>query len=364
MIIRKLPQFLMLIFALQISCLNAQTDLKWINVLNLSIGGQAFAESTEHPFDRLPKEAKKTVRPPVWKLSQNTAGIYVEFETDATQIACRWYSRFEGHLNHMPDTGVKGVDLYIKQGDNWKWAGVGRPDSVLNYEMLINEMLPGKKQCRVYFPLYDGLIGAFIGVPDSAMIQPTPKEQSNLLPIVFYGTSITQGGCASRPGMSYPAIIGRQLQREVYNLGFSGNGRLEQRLADLLGTLDVALYVIDCLPNLTAEQVAERTEPFVLKLRELRPNTPILLVENIEYQQAWLNQERRRATDGKNAALKEAFERLKKEGVEDIFYQTSADLLGSDGEGTVDGVHLTDLGFLRFSNAILPQIQKKLQQYE
>src|SRR6185436_14505138 len=128
-----------------------------------------------------------------------------------------------------------------------------------------------------------------LGLPKGAKLAkgdayPTARRK----PIVFYGTSITQGGCASRPGMVHTAILGRRLDRPVINLGFSGNGRMEPEMARLLAELDPAVYVIECLPNMSAKEVEERTEPLVRSIRTARPKTPILLAEDPTYCHAFL----------------------------------------------------------------------------
>lgn len=135
------------------------------------------------------------------------------------------------------------------------------------------------------------------------------------------------------------------------NLGFSGNGRMEPELADLLAELDPSIYVLDCLPNLDAAEVRERIEPFVRKLRAARPRTPIVLVEDRSYADAFLVASKRERNDTSRLALKTAFENLKQSGVKDLHYLKGADLLGDDGEGTVDSSHPTDLGFMRQADA-------------
>ncbi|MEW6752364.1 MAG: SGNH/GDSL hydrolase family protein, partial [Candidatus Latescibacterota bacterium] len=176
-------------------------------------------------------------------------------------------------------------------------------------------------------------------------------------PLVFYGTSITQGGCASRPGMAHVALLGRWLDRPVVNLGFSGNGTMDPEMADLLAELDAAAYVIDCLPNLSPEGVSERTGPLVERLRQGRPVTPIVLVEDRTLTNAALLPERQEHHRRMRAALATAVARLRDCGVEHLHVAPGAGLLGEDGEATVDGSHPTDLGFHRQATALLPLLR-------
>ena len=162
--------------------------------------------------------------------------------------------------------------------------------------------------------------------------------------------------------MVHTAIVGRRLDRPVINLGFSGNGRLEQEVADLLAELDPAVYVIDCLPNVTADVVAARTEPLVKTLRKARPDTPILLVEDRTYANSFLIPAKQDRNDTSRAAFRAAYERLQKAGVKHLSYLPGDHLLGEDGEATVDSSHPTDLGFMRqaeaFEKALRPLLGK------
>jgi hypothetical protein len=151
--------------------------------------------------------------------------------------------------------------------------------------------------------------------------------------------------------MVHSAILGRRFQFPHINLGFSGNGRMEPELADLLAELDPSVYVLDCLPNMDAAEVRERVEPFVRKLRSARPRTPIVLVEDRSYADSFLVASKRERNDTSRLALRATFENLKKSGVKDLHCLKGADLLGDDGEGTVDSSHPNDLGFMRQADA-------------
>jgi lysophospholipase L1-like esterase len=178
--------------------------------------------------------------------------------------------------------------------------------------------------------------------------------------VLFYGTSITQGGCASRPGMCHTAIVGRRLDRPVINLGFSGNGIMEPEVAALLAELDAAAYVIESVPNMSPEQVAERTEPLVRTIRKAHPTTPIVLVEDPAWPAAFLNEGRRKRSADCRAALRRAYDALVVAGDQRLTYLSGDPLIGPDGEGTVDGTHPTDLGFLNHANAYVPVLEKIL----
>ena len=323
-------------------------DTLWYDVRPLGVEGQGWTD-TAAPFDRLPAKAEKLVRPPVWKLGRDTAGLSVRFVTDATTIDARWTVTSDNlAMPHMPATGVSGLDLYTKVAGKWRWLATGFPTGKTNTSTLVTGLPPGEREFMLYFPLYNGVSSVEIGLSKAAVLKkPDPRPAGQAKPIVFYGTSITQGGCASRPGMVHTAILGRVFDRPVINLGFSGNGTLDPEMADLLGELDAAVYVIDCLPNLDAAQTAERAGPFVRALRKARPDTPVLLVEDRTYANAALLPAVADRNATNRAALKKAHAELVAGGDKQLYYLPGDKLIGDDGEGTVDGSHPTDLGFMR-----------------
>ena len=342
---------------------DAKKNWLWYDVRELDVEGRGWKDTARF-FNRLPARAKDVVRKPVWSLSINTAGFCVRFATDADQIAVRWALTSKNlAMPHMPATGVSGVDLYVRHEGRWRWTGASPPKGGQSSEVTLAKGIPaGMHEYMLYLPLYNGVTSASIGLPAKAKLCQAPARPGNRAkPIVYYGTSIAQGGCAARPGMVHTAILGRRLDWHVINLGFSGNGKLDPELGDLMAELDAAVYVLDCLPNLDAKGVTERTEPFVAKLRKARPDTPILLVENIAYQAGAFLPERREAYRSKNRALKAAYDRLVANGVKGLHYAPGETLLGTDGDATVDGTHCTDLGFQRYADGLEPVLRRILK---
>ena len=332
---------------------DAEAKVDWYDLRLLDVEGQGWTD-TKAPYDRLPAKAEGKVRPAVWSLGRNSAGECARFVTDATTLHARWALTSDRlDMPHMPATGVSGLDLYVKGDDGrWKWLAIGPAKAQTNSVPLVTDLPAGRREYLLYLPLYNGVSKVEIGVPEGASLaEAPPRDPAKAKPIVFYGTSITQGGCASRPGMVHTALLGRWLDRPVINLGFSGNGQMEAEVAELLAELDAAVYVIDCLPNVTAGQVAERTEPLVRILRAARPDTPILLVEDRNYSDAFLVAPKRERNESSQAALRAAYERLTAAGVKGLHYLPGDRLLGDDNEGTVDSSHPTDLGFFRQAEA-------------
>lgn len=253
----------------------------------------------------------------------------------------------------MPSTGVSGVDLYVRLDDgSWRWVANGKPKGLENEATLFNNIPEGEREFLIYLPLYNGVNSVSIGIPESAQMKKAPAyEGAKKKPIVFYGTSITHGACASRPGMTHTSMINRRFDWPVINLGFSGNGRMELEVAEFINEIDAAVYVIDCLPNLRGEEVKKRTIPLVKKIREKHPETPILLVEDRNYPNGFLIQSFQDRNLGSQKELKTAYEKLIADGDKNLYYLEGINLLGSDGDDTVDNSHPNDLGFYRQANA-------------
>jgi len=344
---------------------NGETDdsVVWVDIREFGIEGRGWSH-TKAFYDRLPAKAEEQVRPPVWNLSHDSSGMLIRFVTDASSIRARWaLTSANLAMPHMAATGVSGLDLYVRTpSGRWHWLAVGMPRSQTNSATLVSGLPPGEREYLLYLPLYNGISFVELGFPRAAAWRkPGPWGSGQRKPIVFYGTSILQGGCASRPGMVHSAILGRRFNWPTINLGFSGNGKMEPALADLLSELDPAVYVLDCLPNMTAKEVTERVEPFVHRLRQAHARTPILLVEDRTYANAFLLGNRRQHNESSRAALQNAYRHLKRAGIKDLYYLKGENLLGADGEATVDGSHPTDLGFTRQADAFAKVLGRLLR---
>ena len=337
-------------------------DTAWHDVTKWGVEGRGWGDQERKRwFDRFPAKAEGKVTPAVWSLSRDSAGMMVRFKTDAKAIYTRYtLAKTNLAMPHMPATGVSGLDLYARdvQG-KWRWVQVTRPSSPKVETTLITDLAPGEREYAAYLPLYNGIESLEIGVPAGAKFAGlAPRAEK---PIVFYGTSITHGACASRPGMVHTAILGRRFDRPVLNIGFSGNGRMDAAVGDLLTEVDAAVYVIDCLPNMQPADVTAKCVPLVKQLRAARPNTPIALVEDRRFTNDWITPNKRKFHDDNHAALRAAYEQLKKEGVTKLSYIPGDALYGTDTEGATDASHASDLGFMRQADIFEPVIRAALK---
>ena len=328
-------------------------NIVWYDGRDLMVGGKGWTD-TEAFYDRLPAKAKNIVRTPVWNLSRNSAGMNIRFMTDADSIHIEWtLSGKQLALVHMPATGVSGIDLYGKDEKNyWYFIANGQPKNVSNK---ISIKLPDKiQEFMLYLPLYNGVKDLKIGIGKNKFITKIPKDDHRKQ-IVFYGTSITQGACASRPGMAFTSILNRRLNMDVINLGFSGNGRMEPELAKLLSELNPSIYVLDCLWNMNEEMVSTRVEPFMKILRDIQPQTPVLLVEDSNY---------RNKSTNKGDILRGIYKKLKVLGDKNLYFLENTGMLGDDGDGTVDRVHPNDLGMVRHADIFTPVLKNILSRID
>lgn len=339
----------------------AAASLAWHDVETWGVEGRAWPEQPRARwYDRLPAAAEKTVTTNVWNLSRDSAGMMVRFQTDASAISVRYKLLKERiALANMAAMGASGVDLYARDAKGkWRWVGASKPQKTEVEEELVKGLAPGSREYALYLPLYNGVEKLEIGVAPGASftgLAPRPAK-----PVVFYGTSITHGASASRPGMVHTAIIGRHLDVPVVNLGFSGNGRMDAAVGEFLKEIDAAVYVIDCLPNMGPAQVLEKCGPLVKLLRARRPDTPIVLVEDRRYTNSWIRPDQEKFHTANHAALKKVHDTLKQKGITNLHYIPGDDLLGDDAEGAADGSHPNDLGFMRQAAVMEPVIRQAL----
>lgn len=333
-------------------------SFKYVNAENLMIINKGF-DDTELAFSRLPKDIKSVSREAVWGHGLCSSGIAVRFASNAKKIKARWTLLNNSSMNHMAPTGICGLDIYqLDDKDGWHFAGTARPEgkeSESNFGSYPGEW----REYMVYLPLYDGVTSLEIGVDqDSEITMP----RKNVLvrgqkPVLFYGTSITQGGCASRPGMVYTSILSRKWQKECVNLGFSGNARMDKSMAEAIARVDAEVFVIDCLPNCNPQVIRDSAEVFLRIVADAHPETPIYMVENVVNMSEYVNPDTAQYYSQKHVLWKELYKRLRKEGYKNLKYIPRDKLSGNDGEETVDNVHRTDLGFLRMAEGFAKYIK-------
>ena len=333
----------------------------WTDAAQLPLYGKA-TEDTFTRYARLPASLQEVSRPPVWRLGQNSTGLYVRFRTASPTLWVRWESASSKLMNHMSPTGSRGLDLYALEDGKWRFIAAGRPDlkQTVTEQKVMANMEPQMREYMLYLSLYNGVTDLGIGTEEGyPVLQPEVNSPRSERPIVMYGTSITQGGCTSRPGMLYTSIMARRLNREFINLGFSGNAHLDLEIARLMASVpDPALYVIACTENASPEQFAERGEAFFRILRDAHPDVPVIFVEDPHFSHMVLDRAIADEVNGRNAAQKALYEHLVAAGEKNLFYVPSFEM--TQQEDFVDGVHFTDLGMTHYADLMEPVLREAL----
>ena len=321
------------------------------------------SEKTNTRYERLPSCLQGISREPVWYLGRHSAGLFIRFRSNSTSIHARWESTFNNSMPHMTDTGTKGLDLYALVDGEWRHAGCAQPQGKKSERKIIGNMDPVEREYMLYLSLYDGVSSLEIGVDEGATLdQPAVDSPKREKPIVMYGTSILQGGCANRPGMAHSNIIGRRLDMEVINLGFSGNALLDMEIAELMASVkDPGLFVLDYAPNAYADMIDANGEAFFRVIRDTHPDVPVIFIEDVIFPHTLFDKAILKEVTDKNLAQRRLYEKLEKAGEKNIYYISAEGMIGDDGEATVDSIHFTDLGAMRYVDHVLPVIKKALR---
>ncbi|BBH19738.1 hydrolase [Paenibacillus baekrokdamisoli] len=348
---------------------NGDDSLKWLSPLEapFQIAGFAWLDH-EKKYRRLPSSPKDPLPPAVDALANCTAGGQIRFITNSSNLSIRVKLTGPADMYHMPATGQCGFDCYLGEPGNQHFLSTTSFDHLKSeYEALLYNWKTKREFCvTLNFPLYQGVEEVLIGVDEDAHIISAPQYASKN-PIVIYGTSITQGGCATRPGMAYTNILSRSIPLEFINLGFSGSGRGEAEVARTVADIpNPALLVLDYEANSgTVEEIASTLPSFIRILRERHPIVPIIVISKIHYSGDRFYQDMLRLHEDRKEIQKTTVERLRSEGDRNIHFVDGFTLLGEEDaeECTVDGVHPTDLGFKRMAQSLEPIFRELLKEW-
>ncbi len=304
-------------------------------------------------FRRLPEKVAKSVNEGVCALHANTAGGRVRFRTDSETVAIIAVMDKMYKASHFPFTGTAGFDIY----SGGIYTGTFRPqnNAKRGFDSVICGLEKGKmKEITINFPLYSDVKELFIGLDKNAEIL-SPMPYKNEKPVVFYGSSITQGGCASRPGRSYQAVVSRRLNTDYINLGFSGSARAEKEITEYIKNLDMVAFVYDYDHNAPSAAHLEATHEKMFKaVREAQPELPIIIMPRPKY---YLNDDEKNRRD----IILKTYNNAVAAGDKNVYYIDNRELTAlCKGEGTVDNTHPTDYGFASMAKAVGDCLEKIL----
>ena len=305
-------------------------------------------------FRRVPEDVAAATSPGVKDLSVCTAGGRVRFVTTSPYVALKCRFTEVRQMPHMAFVGIHGFDLYADDGSGERYINSFKPPIGIKdgFESVVELGSAKPRLITINFPLYNGLDSLLIGLSADSELNP-PPEYDLPLPVVYYGSSITQGGCASRPGMSYQAILSRRLNIDHVNLGFSGNARGEKAIVDYMAGLEMSAFVSDYDHNApTVEHLKATHRPLYEAIRAAHPDIPILFLSKPAYY----------SDDRTHNVIKETYNYALANGDKNVYFIDGRTLMSDDikNEGTVDNVHPTDLGFFSMANVIEPVLRKML----
>ena len=309
------------------------------------------------PFRRMPDDIAASVSPGVRHLATNTAGGRIRFRTDAGVIALKAVMPDVEIMAHITATGQAGFDLYRSDAGTYRYTGSfvpGRRDHGFEASLTTDGLL---HTYTINMPLYAPVEEVYIGLPSGALVEP-PEPYAVTKPVLYYGSSITQGGCASRPGNAYEAMISVRLDCDHINLGFSGGARAEKEMTAYLASLDPSVFVYDYDHNAPDPAFLARTHrPLYETFRAAHPTTPVIFVSRPDYYPERESDVKRREIilETYHAALDAGDERV-------LFADGAAFFAGSLIDScTVDGTHPNDLGFFQMARVIGDAVEKALR---
>ncbi|HPA46751.1 MAG TPA: SGNH/GDSL hydrolase family protein [bacterium] len=359
----KITRFLfpVLVLSFMSSIALGQEDLRWIDFPDpaFEVNGLYWFRENKPDLFRFPKRAENLIPKAVWSLAKDPSGGRIRFKSDCTALGIRLEYPRLSDMRNMHAFGQSGVDLYID--GVYGQTAVHQKETTVEHIYFPNAF-PGKREYVLYLPIYNGVSVKAIGVnPDAVLEKPRPFALPK--PVVFYGTSITQGGCASRSGMSYSAILCRKLNLDFVNLGFSGNGKGEKEVAELVAEIDAACFVLDFMANnKTAASVSEVYEPFLRILRAKHPDTPIIAITLTYVSGDHPLSDRGAELDAMRDVIRAVVAKKITEGDKNLMLVEGHDLLGPEcADGLVDGTHPNDLGFQVIADHLAPTLAQVLK---
>ena len=304
-------------------------------------------------YARLPLDVAEATGENIKNLRIYTAGGRIRFVTDSARVAVIVTYVGTYNASHMPLSGSTGLDLYA--GSSYLKTFIPPYGMNHGFESIANLGTKESRVITINMPTYSRPAQILVGIDEGATLERAP-DYTYEKPIVYYGSSITQGGCASRAGTNYPAVVSRKLDSNHVNLGFSGSAKGEDAMADYIANLDMSVFVYDYDHNApTVEHLEATHERMFLKIREKQPNLPVIMISRPYYTATPIR-------DARFAVIKKTYENAKARGDENVYLIHGGEIFGdAENECTVDDCHLTDLGFYMMAKAVYPIIKEILE---
>lgn len=338
---------------------------QWVKAASkrFTIRGLPWLEEDRPELRRFPRRCIGKLPEGVMTLSDCLAGARICFKSDTTSMKVRAELLRDVPYPHMPATGHSGLALYVGGPHDQKPLNFAFPDH--GKQAFERDLFTGVsrelREYTLYLPAYNGLASLEIGLSAGAGIR-KPSPHIPVKPAVFYGTSITQGGCANNTGGDYPSILSRALNLDIVNLGFSGCGQGEPEVARMIAEIDAGLFALDYVANVQPPRLKKTLPAFVRILRESHPRTPIVLMSKIVYAATIHDREYRGKHEQWRDTIVHFYAKQRRAGDENIHFVDGNALIPYGADlALVDGGHPTGAGFQLMAERLIPQIRQILR---
>lgn len=333
---------------------------QWVDARDLAIHGYT-KKSEQHPYYRF-DFTPYNLKPLLVNLAQKPTGMYVSFKTNSSKIYASWTVVPHKLRDNMPIIMQRGLDLYIKKEGEWQYVQASRiscDPSVTSHEKRLAKFLPeGENEFILYLPCWCEVTSLKIGIDSNATIVGTPSPFRHK--VIVYGSSITHGAAASRPGLTYTSIMSRNLGIEFANFGFSGQCMMQPTFLEILKTCEADAFLFDTFSNPSAKVIEARLPKFVEELVKAHPGKPLIFMQSaipLDYcVDSGKRAKRKLRFDTAAHIMKDLTKQYK-----DVYFLDVPNVIGKDG--SMDNTHPNDLGFQRFVKAYQPKIAKILKKY-
>jgi hypothetical protein len=334
----------------------SNSKFKYVDAATLTIINKIDKDCA--PFSRINAEKYEARK----SLGRTSTGVAILFRTNSRIIDAKWTTLKQKIGNNSTPILHSGLDLYIRDNGKWIFAGVGRPtfNSKEHKFTIVKRMADGTKECMLYLPMHNGVTSLELGIEEGASIE--PMESPFKYKMAFIGSSITHGSSASRPGATYVARIGRELNAEMANIGLSGQCKLDDYFANIVCENSADAFFFDTFSNSTEEIINERVYNFVKRVATAHPDKPMIFLQTIKRDIGYFDLGARERNDKQRAAAEKWMKSLCKE-FKNVYFINPGIILGDSHEGTVDGTHLNDLGVQCTMDYLLPKLKKILKKY-
>ena len=333
---------------------------KWVDARDLAIHGHT-QKCEQHPYHRI-DHAATNLNKKLATMAEEAAGLYVSFKTNSSFVAASWSIVPHRTRDNMSMIIQRGLDLYIKQDGEWRYAQSSRitPDpAVTSYKKLLVKRLPKEeKEFMLYLPGWSEVKSLQIGIEEGATIEGTPSPFRHK--VVVYGSSITHGACASRAGMTYTAIMSRNLGIDFINFGFAGQCMMQPEFLEILQKCEADAFIFDTFSNPSAKVIEARLANFVEGITKAHPGKPLIFIQSAIPLETCVDPGKRAKRELRFGTAARIMKELQKQ-YKDIYLLDVKDVIGKDG--SADNTHPNDLGFSRFVDTYQPKIAKILRKY-